>query len=146
MKESPFPGPQFQPDRQPFAATQWTTSNRQKLLVLFDGDCPLCRASAAWLKRRDKEGVLRLLPLQTSGLLESLDLNFEEAVKQIQVVSLQGERRQGADAVIWVLSHFKGFSWLKFAQWVPGFSPASRLVYRLIAISRPRSRCSSCRR
>jgi predicted DCC family thiol-disulfide oxidoreductase YuxK len=114
-----------------------------ELLLLYDGECGLCRASAAWLRARDRRRRLVLVPLQTPGVLDRLGIDRGEAMRAMQAISRQGERRSGADAMIWAVSLLPGYRWLALAWRVAPLRPLGRWLYRQVALRRPRARCAS---
>lgn len=112
-----------------------------RLLLLFDGLCPLCRRSVAWLRQRDRRHALHCLPLQTEGVLDALGIPLADAMGRMQAVSRDGERRQGADGVLWAVAQLPGWGWIRLLHSIPGAMPVARAIYRQIARRRAREEC-----
>ncbi|RKR07380.1 putative DCC family thiol-disulfide oxidoreductase YuxK [Kushneria sinocarnis] len=56
-------------------------------LIVFDGDCPLCRRSVAWLLRHERRPTIGLVTLQ-STLGHRLGDHFDESADQLDSVWL----------------------------------------------------------
>jgi predicted DCC family thiol-disulfide oxidoreductase YuxK len=76
------------------------TEPEQKWLVLYDGDCGLCKWLLAWILRCDRGGRLRPLSLQRLEA-ESLlaDLDPADRMASMHVVSPAGERLSAGEAL-----------------------------------------------
>lgn len=69
-------------------------------LVLYDGDCGLCKWLLGGLLGWDRTGRLRPLPIQDPEAQELLaDLTPERRMASWHLVSPDGDRRSGGDAV-----------------------------------------------
>jgi predicted DCC family thiol-disulfide oxidoreductase YuxK len=80
------------------------------LTVLFDGECPFCRWTANRLRRWDRDGSLRLRPLQDVGdqpvlaqLLDGFDLG-----RSIHAVDSAGRVAAGGEAVLAIVAVLPG--------------------------------------
>ena len=97
--------------------------------VLYDGQCEICQACVAWLKTLDREN--KTLPLAISPeVLSTVDsrLRLEECLRQLHVVTPEGEMLVGWDAVASLARLFPA-TWLigTLGQWflfrnIGGFS------------------------
>jgi len=97
-------------------------------VVVFDGECRLCRAQIETLARFDRGGRLAYLSLHDPRVRKRYpDLSHEDLMQRMYVVSRDGERRGGARAVrylsrklplLWpaaLLLHIPGS--LRFWEW-----------------------------
>ncbi len=118
-----------------------------EFILLYDGHCPVCRRSVAFLRKQTGSQTLEFVPLQTEGILKELGISEESALREIQVIDRGRRVRAGADGLIWALSALPHWRWLKMARRLPGFVPASRLIYQAIASRRKRDICTdhTCR-
>ena len=116
-----------------------------RLLVLYDGGCPLCRRSCAWLEARDRRGALHCVPLQRPGVLEPFGISHGEAMERLQVVSRTGERRAGADGLLWAVMALPGYRWLAWLLALPGVRPLARAAYGWVSRRRTRDGCTGGR-
>ena len=113
--------------------TQTATQYR----VLYDGQCEICQACVAWLKTLDHEN--KTLPLAISPeVLSTVDsrLRLEECLRQLHVITSDGEILVGWDAVANLARLFPS-TWLVGAlgQRVP-FRNIGRLLYGFVATNR----------
>lgn len=104
-----------------------------ELVALYDADCPLCRASVAWLRARDRAQRISAVPAQSSGMIELFGLSEADMARELHVFSRTGRHARGADAMIWAVSLLPHFHWLRHLYKVPGVLPAARMAYRVIA-------------
>lgn len=114
---------------------------RPKLLVLYDGQCGFCRASAGWLRRQDRRRRLDVQAIPDSGdslSVRGRTLLRDQLLELMHVVDSRG-------------NVFRGFgAWRRLARetpvlmpvwpflWLPGVSLAGDLTYRWIARNRSR--------
>jgi predicted DCC family thiol-disulfide oxidoreductase YuxK len=96
-----------------------------KLLVLYDGQCELCRNSIFWVgKKLDFEAIDYHV-----ADLEKFGLTFEQCSREVIVID-QKEQYAGADAAAYLLDK-RGNS--NLARTVRFLGPISRFTYRWIA-------------
>jgi len=105
--------------------------------VLYDGQCEICQACVAWLKTLDREN--KTLPLAISpDVLSTVDsrLRLEECLRQLHVVTPEGEMLVGWDAVASLARLFPA-TWLigTLGQWFL-FRNIGRLLYGFVATNR----------
>jgi glyoxylase-like metal-dependent hydrolase (beta-lactamase superfamily II)/predicted DCC family thiol-disulfide oxidoreductase YuxK len=112
--------------------------------VLYDGQCEICQACVSWLKALDHENKTMCLPISAESLPEvDPRLEMEECLRQLHVVTPQGQIHAGWDAVACLARLFPS-TWLTgvLGQWFP-FRDAGRIVYGFVA--RNRYSLSKCR-
>ena len=107
--------------------------------VLYDGQCEICQACVSWLKTLDREGNNQTLCLPISAeALSAIDsrLKMDECLRQLHVVTPEGEIHVGWDAVTCLARLFPS-TWLVgvVGQWFP-FRSAGRLLYKFVATNR----------
>lgn len=86
-----------------------TTAHRQPWIVLYDGECGLCKWLLAGLLRFDRAGRLRPVALQrpeAEALLD--DLDPAEWMASMHVVSPEGWRSSGGEALPSLLRLLRG--------------------------------------
>jgi predicted DCC family thiol-disulfide oxidoreductase YuxK len=68
--------------------------------VLYDDQCEICQACVAWLKVLDRDRKTICLPIR-EDVLASVDsrLKLQDCLRQMHVVTPEGEIRVGWDAV-----------------------------------------------
>jgi len=107
--------------------------------ILYDGACPRCRASMAFLTAGDPDRVLEPIDLTAVDVATVHPaLSREACMKSMHLVRADGRVEVGYDAVMTVVGWTPLFAPLALLRWVPGVSPIGKRVYNRIAESRPR--------
>jgi len=105
--------------------------------VLYDGQCEICQACVSWLKTLDHENKTICLPI-SAEVLSAVDsrLQMDECLRQLHVVTPEGEIHVGWDAVACLARLFRS-TWLigVLGQRFP-FRNAGRLLYAFVAKNR----------
>jgi predicted DCC family thiol-disulfide oxidoreductase YuxK len=101
-------------------------------LLLYDGDCRFCRASAGRLARLAGP-KLRLVSLHEPGLLEALAISLEAAMQAMHLVTPEGRVFGGLEAAVQALRHRSIIGVLAKAYYLPGLRQLGDLGYRLVA-------------
>jgi predicted DCC family thiol-disulfide oxidoreductase YuxK len=103
-------------------------------VLVYDGECRLCRRSAAWIRRRDRAGAIELLPYQDPTLRERFpELPIERCRESIQLLTPGGGRVEGAAALEATLRLLPGVRRLAPGFRIPGVRPLADSVYRQVA-------------
>ncbi len=105
--------------------------------LIYDGACPICRASVQRLQARVPPHALAFLPFQSSRVLRDFPSLDPEALEEsIHLVGPGGEVSEGLDALEAVLALAPPFSWVRFFLNIPLVRPLGRRVYRWVAGNR----------
>ena len=127
-----------------------------KAILLFDGQCAVCRRIGAWVKRsaQNKQGESSIEerpigndPVEIRSLNPSLDI--WDAYAEIHLLMPDGSMKQGGEAVAEVLRNLpncRWFSW-SFNVKVLGHRPFQRILsicYEILSELRPLFGCESC--
>ena len=107
---------------------------RERHLVLWDGECGICRRIAAWLARRDRDA--RLLVLSYQEVPDPpLDAHLRaDCERAMQVFRTDGARMRAGRAAIFCLER-TGWRWTRPLRHWP-LVPFTELGYWLVARSR----------
>jgi predicted DCC family thiol-disulfide oxidoreductase YuxK len=115
------------------------------LTVLFDGNCALCRASAARVRRFDRRGRIALADLHDPSLSERFpQVDREEAMKWMVALDAQGRIYSGADAWARIGLFLPGWNLLAWILLVPGVHWLAVKAYAWIARNRYRANRAAC--
>lgn len=108
---------------------------RERPLMIYDGDCNVCRRwIARWHSATAERVEYRAFQEVADQFPEIPRLAFERAV---QLIETDGRVSSGADAVFQLFEFAsKKRRLLKFLQGVPGFMPVARAAYAFIASHR----------
>ena len=117
---------------------------RARAVLIYDADCPMCRASALWLMRLAlSRGALEILPCRSSVRAARFPAIGESAcLTAMQLVLPDGRVLAGADAVPELLRRIRGLGWLATLFALPGMRLLARRVYGSIARNRMRISCA----
>lgn len=101
-------------------------------LLIYDGECRFCQAQVVRLQRW-AGAQLFPMPLQKSGLLDTLGIAHEEAMRAMQLVTTDGAIYAGVEAVVQGLRRRPLLGRFLRLYYVPGCRQVADLGYRLIA-------------
>jgi predicted DCC family thiol-disulfide oxidoreductase YuxK len=115
------------------------------LVVLIDGDCPLCRGIARRLHQVDWLRRLSFADATSAVIRERFAPGLDEgaALAAMHVVAPDGSRRSGFDGFLRIASVVP-LLWIPGAIGaLPGIRSVGRFIYRLVAANRTRhARCT----
>jgi predicted DCC family thiol-disulfide oxidoreductase YuxK len=107
--------------------------------VLYDGACPRCRASMAFITASDPDHIVEPIDLTVVDVTTiHPGLTKEECLKAMHLVWRDGRVEVGYDAVMTLLAWMPLSKPFALVWFVPGISPVGRRVYNWIASTRPR--------
>jgi glyoxylase-like metal-dependent hydrolase (beta-lactamase superfamily II)/predicted DCC family thiol-disulfide oxidoreductase YuxK len=113
------------------------THSTAKYRVLYDGQCEICQSCVSWLKALDHDSKTICLPI-SAEVLATVDsrLRMDECLRQLHVVTPEGEIHVGWDAVACLARLFPP-TWLigALGERFP-FRNAGRLLYGYVANNR----------
>jgi predicted DCC family thiol-disulfide oxidoreductase YuxK len=111
-------------------------------VLIYDRECSLCRASVAWVRRRDTGEAIELLAFQDPACARRFPaLGGEKCLRAVRFADESGALSRGADAVGLVLERLPGTRWLGRGLAFPPLRALARLGYEVVARVRPRDRC-----
>lgn len=120
-----------------------TRSAQPAYTLVFDGNCRMCSRFAAALRRRDRHGIIEIVPSQAPGVQARFPwipaAAFSEA---IQLVDGTGRTWQGADALEQIIGVLPRVRWIAWMFRVPLIRPIADWIYRWVARNRYRFGCS----
>ncbi len=114
-----------------------------RAVLIYDGECAMCRASALWLMRLAiSGGELEILPCRSAPRRARFpQISDEACTTAMQLVLPDGRTLTGADAVPELLRRIGWLSWLATVFALPGVRLLARRVYAWIAKNRMRLSC-----
>ncbi len=103
-----------------------------KPVLIYDGQCPFCVRSVEWMQKQVGD-TLQFLPYQVSQS-RFPEIPLEDFQRAVQLINLEGEVFEGAQAVFRALAFNARFQFLlKAYKSIPGFAWFSEWGYRFIA-------------
>jgi predicted DCC family thiol-disulfide oxidoreductase YuxK len=116
-----------------------------ELTVLYDGECGLCRASVARLRRMDPGGRIELVDLHAPDAPARFPpVDREEAMRWMQAVDRAGRVYSGADAWARIGLALPGWKLIAGLLLAPGIHFVARHVYAWVARNRYRWNSEEC--
>ncbi|HEY5653353.1 MAG TPA: DUF393 domain-containing protein [Pontiella sp.] len=110
-------------------------NSSEQLLILFDGDCPICQRKIHFLKCRDKQHRLSFSDIRSASFLPPEDISLLQMEAQIYAIAPNGKILSGME-VIRAAHQQIGVGWLSaFTGW-PILRPIFDFLYRLMAQNR----------
>jgi predicted DCC family thiol-disulfide oxidoreductase YuxK len=114
-------------------ASDLTTTAPGHDIVLYDGDCRLCRGAAGTLQRLIPGHRLKLASFREPEVLARFPgVSLERCVQAMQYVRHDGHVFQGAEAVVQALQH-RWFGKLALVYYVPGLRQVTDALYKVVA-------------
>jgi predicted DCC family thiol-disulfide oxidoreductase YuxK len=109
------------------------------LTILYDGNCGLCRASVARLRKIDRGSRIELLDLHDPSVPTRFpQVNREEALRLMQAVDPAGKVYSGVDAWARVGLALPGWKVIAWLLLVPGIHFVAGKIYAWVARNRYR--------
>ena len=124
-----------------------TTAAGNRLTVLYDGGCPVCRREINHYRRLDTAGRVYWQDVaHQPQVLNGTGITPKQALAYFRVVEPDGQVVGGAHAFARLWQRLPGYRWLGFICRYSGLVWPMELIYRLIAAwrSRRRAGCPTC--
>ena len=104
---------------------------KYKLILLFDGGCPLCLRETNFLIRRDILNQIRFVDINTEDYNPIFfnDISYAEAMSNLHGILENGEIIRGLDVLAYSYELI-GLGWVYYPLKIKLLSPLLRLVYR----------------
>lgn len=107
--------------------------------IVYDGECPFCRAQISKIRRRAKDRDFNYIPRQDAQVLKIYpELIPYEKTEGLRMVSVSREVFIGADAVHAIFRHIWPHTLVAWTYQIPGLNWFFRLGYAWIAKNRLR--------
>ncbi|SDW76811.1 thiol-disulfide oxidoreductase DCC family protein [Alicyclobacillus hesperidum] len=92
-----------------------------KIIVLFDGVCPLCNGIVDWLLRRDRKDILRFASLQSPFAEKLLEQHgMSRRCRNSVYVFFRGTLYERSSAIVQICTELPWpWSWLSYFRWIP---------------------------
>jgi predicted DCC family thiol-disulfide oxidoreductase YuxK len=110
--------------------------NSEKLVILFDGSCNFCTATAELLRVLDWRHRLHCLPFQKPGVPQAYGLSVAQCERIVWAISPDGGRFPASRAVSAALDAIVGFPLFLFLYKLPFIGQIEDKVYTWVASHR----------
>jgi len=108
-------------------------ADRAGATLIYDGSCGLCRRSVEWVRRRDREHRITLVPFQDQVTVARFGIPLPALAAAMHLVLPDRRVFAGADAVPEILRLLASWRWARWVFAVPGVRPLARRVYAWVA-------------
>lgn len=120
--------PQAKPEHDPI------TTRTAKDLLIYDGECRFCRSQIALLRRLDLGHRLEFISLHDARVPTiAPDLTFDQMMDQMWLITPDGKRYGGADAVRYLSRKLIPLFPLAPFMHIPFSLPLWRWMYKIVA-------------
>lgn len=110
---------------------------RERAVLIFDLDCPVCRKTVEWAKERSVPEAFEYLPCRSEERERRFPIIREEACLQaMHLVLSDGTVLAGERAIPEILRRLRGYRWAAALFRIPGAETFSRVFYRWFAKNR----------
>ena len=105
-----------------------------KLIVLFDGGCPLCQREVSFLSSKDVSSLISFVDINSSSYKPELfsDISYREAMGRLHAIKASGEVIKDLD-VFREAYRIVGLGWIYAPTTLPVVAPVFDRVYQLWA-------------
>jgi predicted DCC family thiol-disulfide oxidoreductase YuxK len=104
--------------------------------LIYDGECGICQEAVAFLRRQDREHVLRFIPFQDGAAVAKFGIELPALAAAMHLILPDGTVYAGADAAPELLRLLPRWRWLAAFFYIPGILPLARRIYAWIAARR----------
>jgi predicted DCC family thiol-disulfide oxidoreductase YuxK len=109
-----------------------------RLVVYFDGACPLCRREINFYQKMDAQNRVEWRDISTVQSQQDLPLPQDTLMARFHVQRADGQLLSGARAFIELWKNLPGWRWVGLVASVPGAPIALEIGYRFFLRFRPR--------
>jgi len=103
-------------------------------VLLYDGECSVCRKTVEWIRMRAPEGAFEFLSLHAEDLARRFPgLDPAACKRAAHLVLPDGRILVGEQTAPEVLDRLPGYGWAAFLLRLPGMRGLSRVAYRVFA-------------
>lgn len=104
--------------------------------VLIDGECGMCRRIAAWLRPRDREHRLQIVPYQEAPSPPITPALYAACPQAMHIVCADGTVLRAGRATLYILA-LTGWGRVARLLMLPPFIWLAELAYFIVARNRP---------
>lgn len=116
----------------------------ERYVLIYDGECGICRRSVDWVTSTDRVGRIEVLPYHDPEVARRFPgIPPEDMERAMQLLAPGGERWQGARAAEETLSLLPRWRLLAPFFRIPGVRAVAARVYTWVAGNRRRLGCGS---
>ena len=105
-----------------------------KAVLIYDGNCPVCGKTVAWIKDNAKKGAFEMLPCQSESVKQRFpSIKRAVCMQAMQLVLPDGAVLSGEKALPEILKRLRRYGTAAAFFKLPGSQILSRAFYRRFA-------------
>jgi predicted DCC family thiol-disulfide oxidoreductase YuxK len=109
-------------------------NNQEQATLIYDGSCPLCSGTIAWIRENEIENSFVMLPCQMEETLSRFpEIKRADCMNAMHLVLPNGTVLVGEQAMPEVFLRLKHYRFAAFLFKLPGSQAISRIAYRWFA-------------
>ena len=114
-------------------------SGKKKAALIYDGSCPICSSTVAWIEENEKEGSFELLPCQSEALAWRFpSVGRDACMRAMHLVLPDGTVLAGEKALPEIFKRLRRYRVAAVLFKLPGTETLGRVFYRWFADRRYR--------
>jgi predicted DCC family thiol-disulfide oxidoreductase YuxK len=118
---------------------QGGNTGKKKAALIYDGSCPICRSTVAWIEENEKEGSFELLPCQSETLNRRFpSVDRDACMRAMHLVLPDGTVLAGEKALPEIFKRLRRYRPAAVLFKLPGAETLGRVLYRWFADRRYR--------
>ncbi len=110
--------------------------DKRKVIVLFDGSCPLCKKEIGLYRNSDVLNKLCFVDISDQNITIPSNIDRNVAMSRFHVVSLDGQILSGVSGFIEVWQNLRGWRWLAKIALIPCVVQIMEVAYILFLATR----------
>ena len=109
----------------------------QRAVLIYDGECSLCRSAKDWIEKSAITGQVEFLPCQSEDRKRRFpDIKEEICLQAMHVILPDGRILSGDEGFRDVLRYTRRWKWLAYLFRVPGIRFLSPRIYAWVSRNR----------
>lgn len=116
------------------ALTETAGASRERAVLIYDGECPVCTKAVEWAKERSLPEAFEYLSCHSESLPERFpSIDKAACLRAMHLVLPDGTVLAGERAIPEILLRMRGYRWAAAFFRLPGAGGFSRVFYRWFA-------------
>ncbi len=111
--------------------------DKRRATLIYDGTCPICSGTVAWIKKNEREDAFEMVPCQSDSPGRRYpDIDFDECMRAMHLVLPDGRVLAGEQALPEIFTRLRRYRAVALAFKLPGAETLVRILYRWFALQR----------
>ncbi len=116
-----------------------TITEKTRATLIYDGSCPICSSTVAWIEENEKDDSFEMVPCQSEAMDRRFpDVKLDECMNAMHLVLPDGKILGGEQALPEIFRRLRWYQPVALLFKLPGMKVLSRIFYRWFADRRYR--------